>query len=51
MTKEYTVSVVQYGFAIVEADSAEDAKSQIEYDDNDLCWSKDIEITSVEENE
>ncbi len=50
MTKEYIVSVVQYGFAIVEADSAEEAKAQIEDDSDGLCWSKDIEITSAEEH-
>jgi len=51
MSKEYIVNVVQYGFAIVEADSAEEAKAQIEDNSNDLCWSKDIEITSVDEHE
>ena len=49
--KEYLVSVAQYGFAIVEADSLEKAREYIEDNPNDLNWADDIEITSVDENE
>ncbi len=48
--KEYLVSVAQYGFAIVEAESLEKAREHIEDNPNDLNWADDIEITSVDEH-
>jgi len=50
MSKEYVVYVIQHGFAIVEANSPEEARKQIEDDSRDLCWSRGIEVTSVENN-
>lgn len=49
--KEYLVNVCQYGFAIVEATSAEEAQEKIESDSSGICWNSNTDILEVEEHE